>query len=205
MSETNNWIVYVHINKLNGKRYVGITSKHKPEYRWNNGRGYRENPHFYSAIEAYGWDCFEHIVLFKNFSAHMAKEMEQYLISIWRTQDSAYGYNMTAGGDGTPGFHPSEETRRKQSNARRRENLSPETRRRKSEAMKRRRLSDEHKRKIGLGNSHPVDMMTLGGEVICRFESAMDAERKTGVFHSGISLCCNHKLKTSGGYVWRFA
>lgn len=45
MSETNNWIVYVHINKLNGKRYVGITSKHKPEYRWNNGRGYRENPH----------------------------------------------------------------------------------------------------------------------------------------------------------------
>ena len=35
----NNYTVYCHIFP-NGKRYVGIT-KQKPEYRWDNGNGYR--------------------------------------------------------------------------------------------------------------------------------------------------------------------
>ena len=34
------WTVYMHVNKINGKKYVGITSQ-KPEERWkNNGIGY---------------------------------------------------------------------------------------------------------------------------------------------------------------------
>ena len=43
------YTVYVHKNKINGKCYVGITSK-VPEKRWRNGLGYnpcgRENPRF---------------------------------------------------------------------------------------------------------------------------------------------------------------
>lgn len=40
--------VYCHTNKVNGKRYIGIT-KHKPEKRWANGYGYSNNRHFFSA------------------------------------------------------------------------------------------------------------------------------------------------------------
>lgn len=199
------WKVYVHVNKTNGKRYVGITSKPKIEHRWSNGHGYKENPHFYSAIEKYGWDGFEHKVLLSGVSEKEAKMAERMLISIWRTQDAAYGYNMTSGGDGTPDYHPSAETRAKLSNARRRENLSEETLCRRSEGLRGRKFSDEHKRKIGDGNSKRINMFTKDGEFIRSFRAARDAELECGISHAHISQCCHGKRNSAGGYVWRFA
>ena len=58
MSNKNNYIVYMHINKINNKKYIGITSK-KPEKRWRkDGEGYKTSPHFYNSIKKYGWDNF---------------------------------------------------------------------------------------------------------------------------------------------------
>lgn len=36
------------------------------------------------------------------------------------------------------------------------------------------------------------------------FESTKEAERKTGIAHNHISKTCNGKLKTTGGYHWRY-
>jgi group I intron endonuclease len=198
------WRVYVHINKTNNKRYVGITSKPDPNKRWSNGHGYKENPHFYSAIQLYGWDGFDHIILFENLTEQCAKQKERELIALWNTQDNRFGYNMTSGGDGTPDYHPSEETRRKLSIARRKENLSEETLKRRSEGLKGRKFSDEHKRKIGDGNSKPINMMSLDGNVIKSFKSALEAEDELGINHSHISQCCHNIRKTTGGYRWEF-
>lgn len=203
--EQPGWKVYVHINKSNGKKYIGITSKPKIEHRWNSGRGYKENPHFYSAIEKYGWDGFEHVVLKTGLSEDEAKSLEKLLISMWDTQNRECGYNMTSGGDGTPGYHPSEETRKKLSNARKRENLSEETLRRRSEGLKGRKFSEEHKHKIGAANSKPIEMLSKDNVVVDSFLSAQEAERVTGISHSHISQCCNGKRNSTGGYMWRFA
>ena len=52
----------------------------EPEKRWGvNGRNYKSSPHFYSAIQKYGWDNFEHNILFTNLTKEEAclKEEEK--------------------------------------------------------------------------------------------------------------------------------
>ena len=72
----NKWTVYMHINKLNNKKYVGITSRN-PNERWGkNGNRYKSSPHFYSAIQKYGWDNFEHIILKDNLTSEEADKLE---------------------------------------------------------------------------------------------------------------------------------
>ena len=62
------YTVYQHKNKINGKIYIGITSK-DPEKRWgHNGYNYKSSSYFYSAIQKYGWDNFEHNILFTLFN-----------------------------------------------------------------------------------------------------------------------------------------
>ena len=198
------WKVYVHRNRKNGKRYVGITSKANPEHRWNHGRGYKENPHFRDAINKYGWNNFDHIILFDGLDEVGAKSKEVELIAKWKTNDRNFGYNMTVGGDGTKGHSPSSETRAKLSKARLKENLSEETLRRRSESLRGRVFSDEHKRKIGDGNSKAIEMFSKDGTYIRSFRSAHDAEIAIGVNHSHISQCCNGRRNSTGGYLWRF-
>ena len=51
--------VYVYTNKINGKRYVGVTSQN-PEKRWNKGKGYtKRQPHMYNAIQKFWWLCMD--------------------------------------------------------------------------------------------------------------------------------------------------
>ena len=74
-----NYKVYMHTNLTTGKKYVGIT-KMKPETRWNNGVGYKENKKFYSDIKKYGWDGFLHEVLYDNLDYLQARSIESKLI-----------------------------------------------------------------------------------------------------------------------------
>lgn len=103
--------VYVHINRLNGKRYYGIT-RTKPEYRWNNGKGYYKNKHFTSAIKKYGWDNFDHVIIARGLTEEEACWLEIQLIREWESNNPNKGYNNSLGGEGTKGWCP----RKKQEN-----------------------------------------------------------------------------------------
>jgi hypothetical protein len=48
-----------------------------------------------------------------------------------------------------------------------------------------------------------IDKFTLDGEFIETYESTKHAS-EGGIPSSSISKCCNGKLKTAGGFVWKF-
>lgn len=102
--------VYVHINKTNNKKYVGLASV-DPEKRWNKGSGYRNNIHFYSAIKKYGWDGFEHDVIASHLTKQEAENFEKLLIKQLESYKSEFGYNHDMGGNAADKI--SEQTRRK--------------------------------------------------------------------------------------------
>ena len=94
--------MYTHINKINGKQYIGITCQTEDQ-RFRNGQGYKRSKYFYKAIQKYGWDAFEHIVLYRELSEEEAKAKEIELIAKYDTRNPDKGYNVTPGGEGYSG------------------------------------------------------------------------------------------------------
>ena len=52
--------------------------------------------------------------------------------------------------------------------------------------------------------SKPVLQYDKNGIFVKEYHSIQDAERKTGVHQQNICMVCKGKLKSSGGYVWRY-
>ena len=109
--------VYIHTNKINNKCYVGITAQ-TPINRWKNGNGYKSQKLFFRAIQKYGWDNFNHIIFAENLTKEQADKMEIALIALYKTNDSAFGYNISNGGEKTTlGIKLSREARQNMSEA----------------------------------------------------------------------------------------
>ena len=94
----DSYLVYVHLNKTDGKCYVGVTKKKNPNGRWHNGNGYSYNPYFYRAIQKYGWDGFEHIIFASNLTKEEASNAERLLILKLKSDNVEFGYNLCSGG-----------------------------------------------------------------------------------------------------------
>lgn len=62
------------------------------------------------------------------------------------------------------------------------------------------------KNKFGIEHpkSKPIIQFSKDGEFIKKWNSGMDAQRELGLFCTSISACCKGKLKTAGGYIWRY-
>ena len=123
--------MYIHKNKVNGKVYIGITS-YEPQKRWANGNGYKNSRRFYNAIKKYGWNGFEHKILYENLSFKKACELEVKLIEDYDSTNKAKGYNIKLGGE----IHKqSEETKQILSSIRTGTKMSEETRQKISQSL----------------------------------------------------------------------
>ena len=61
--------------------------------------GINRVPLFYNAIQKYGWENFQHNILFENLTAEEAMVKEKELIQKYKTFDKNYGYNILLGGE----------------------------------------------------------------------------------------------------------
>lgn len=104
--EEKTWTVYCHVNKTNGKMYIGITGCSDPRLRWGKGAHYKQCSRFYAAIKKYGWDGFEHRILDDGLSKEEASEKERRYVSFYETDKPDKGYNIQPGGYHSGGMSP---------------------------------------------------------------------------------------------------
>ena len=185
----NNWTLYRHTSP-SGKVYIGITSR-DPEVRWgNNGSHYRGSV-FVNAILKYGWDNIKHEVLFTHLTEKKAKHLEVELIRHYKKL--GISYNMTDGGDGTVGFHPSEETRKRMRQAQA-----------KIDKSTRIAVLNRSREEIGIKHRKPVVQLNIAGSLINTYEGGKFAEVETGIAARSIAACCKGKAFKAGGYLWMY-
>lgn len=140
------YYIYRITNKVNGKTYIG---QHK--YKDLNDGYMGSGILLAKAKKKYGIENFtKEILEFDISTKELANDFEQMYILFERAKGKAE-YNIANGGQGAFGVKPSEETRRRISEANKGKKLSEETKRKMSEAkkgMEMQPLTEEHKRKI---------------------------------------------------------
>jgi group I intron endonuclease len=149
------YIIYRHTNKVNGKAYIGYTSK-TIEKRWRGHlKGSKSknksvyHSKFSKALRKYNLDDWKHEILNQVDSIDEARYLEIKYIQEFDTFNS--GYNSTTGGDGFGS--PSLETRQKISktlSGRKRKPLSEETKRKISLASSGKIMSETARRKMSI-------------------------------------------------------
>ena len=196
------------------KIYVGQTCM-KPERRWNNGNGYRKCTHFYNAIQKYGWDNFEHIVVLNNLSVEDANYFEEILIKKLDNTNRDKGYNSRTGGMNSK---LSEQTRQKISQSCKGRKISEETKNKISESLKgennpwygkhlskeiRKKMSDSKK---GINNSRCKKILQydMNENLIAIWNCMAQASEELNIAPSNITRCCKGQRKSAGGFIWKY-
>ena len=179
-------LVYCATNKVNGKKYIGITAhslKRRIDGHLSRARSV-DGTKFHHAIKKYGPENFQWVILCEGISFEEAKIKEQEYIKSYNSCfliSDGHGYNTTLGGDGTLGVPLSQ----------------------KGIENRRTFLSDReksaHVRKAQL-EALSIPVINHLGQV---FSSAAEAARVLGVFNTGIRKCVSGEAGQSKGYGWK--
>ena len=217
--EERKWIIYVHTNKSNNKKYIGQTSQ-DPEKRWGaNGCNYVNSPSFYNAIQKYGWDNFEHIIMFNNLTHKEANFWEIELIKLFKTSNKQYGYNLSKGGTGgnQKDLKPVKQYDLYGNFIKEYKSVSQAAielgthRTHITRACKKHGttkgymwcyVEDEINHPYKRNGQKTVIQKTLYDEFIAEYISLADAARQTGIGRDNIHRCISNKNSHAGGYHW---
>ena len=104
------WTVYKHISP-SGKVYIGISSNVKRRWTANGYYYHLSDTVFSRALNKYGWDNFQHIIISENLTKKEACDMEKELIAYYKAKGTSY--NITDGGEGFAGKHSEEHNKHK--------------------------------------------------------------------------------------------
>lgn len=181
--EDRRYTVYMHIFP-NEKKYIGIT-RQDPKKRWKNGKRYANSNYIKNAINKYGWDNVDHIILFTQLDRIEAERKEIELISFYQSNNIKFGYNIANGGR-TVG------------------NVSNRTK----QILSQQRMGSKNPMygKKGSLSHHAikVNQYGLNGKYIKTWKCAKLAEYEKIASNSKIIACCKGKRKSASGYQWKY-
>ena len=154
-------VVYLILNKVNGRKYVGQTVQ-PLKVRFNEHARKKDNTPISNAICKYGRENFYCGVIKTCASKEELSKWEKFFIAVLKSK-KPYGYNLTDGGEGTVGYHLTPEQRAKLS-AKNSVSLlgnkntlgyrhTPKSRAKMSASRKGRTLSAEHRAKLIAANT----------------------------------------------------
>lgn len=195
--------IYMHKNKINNKVYIGQTMQNV-EDRWKNGKGYKSCTLFYNAINKYGWNNFEHLILEQgNWSYQEANKKEEYYINLYQSDNPEYGYNILKGNQTpiSPNALPKALEWMKQHpefGLARAQDMLKWQKEHPKEALKMRQINAK---KASEARKKPVQCIETG--II--YESASEAARQVPkTTQSKICMVCRGQRQTCGGYHWKY-
>lgn len=131
------------------------------------------------AIKKYGTGSFV-VACIYIAQAHHLNELERFFIATFETYHN--GYNLTMGGEGSLGSK-----------------LSLESRQRISFLKKGIPINERNREGISK-RVYQIDKNT--NEIIAEFKSCAEAAQTTGI--ANIGLCAKGRLKSAGGFLWRY-
>ena len=209
-------VIYLVINKINNKIYVGQTvGSFQDRYNGDIAKN-THNEHLRRSIEKYGIDNFYIVEEYKvAYSQEELDYLEDWYITIYDTMNPSMGYNKRGGGSNG---RLSEESKQKMSESRKGKFIgelhpfygkthSEESKQKISESLKGKTHSEETKQKLSKSASKtPVIMLDkTTGSPLMVFVAVSHANiyfnKKS---HQHIIECCKGKLKSSQGYKWMY-
>ena len=195
--------IYLTINLINQKIYIGQTSIGKLSYI-GSGVAIKK------AIRKYGKDNFSKSILRTNIgSVEELNFWEEYYIRLFNSRNSSVGYNITLGGDNGGWKHTEEAIEKIRNRSNQEDNKKHIKEIQKIAASKRlgSKHSQESKYKImntKFGNVREIEICDKNGNVlhICNFST--EAEKLTGVKQSGIKNNLCGLAKSAGGFIFKY-
>lgn len=207
------YIVYMHTNMINNKKYIGITCRSLDERSGGSGCNYKDSSKFYKDIQAYGWSSFSHDVLLSGLNLEEAKLKEKEMIALYNTTNPEIGYNIHQGGEMPPTMNGVDnpfygDHRFAGSN-------HPMYGRKHTEEA-RKKMSKNHWDVKGeknpfyndhrfIGKNNPIAKAVMCLETGIIYDTVTDAERQTGVARQTIAKQIRGKLHHAGGFHWQYA
>jgi group I intron endonuclease len=202
-------IIYLIINKVNGKKYIGQTARSFQE---------RMKEHISHStqlidrkIREYGIDSFECKVIDQ---ANSIEELNQKEIN-WINKENSLmpnGYNLCIGGDNTLGYNHRLESKKKMSQAQIKRNMkgqknpyygkkhSKETREKMKKAWENREPNTQAL--VPTWTSNKKRVVNIDTQEV--FESVKEAAQKYSLKATHISRVCRGKRKSTGGFKWMY-
>ena len=215
------WTIYRHVNKTNGKCYIGITCQRWERCRWGrDGHGYNQpgQKKFWAAIVKYGWNNFDHEKLERGIKTpDEANARETYWIKFYDSFRN--GYNATTGGSGSTGHILSNEKKKEMGKANigtkhHTQKHSDESKKKMSEQRKGKHYSSRTEFKKGMipwakglkgkfGKS--VIQYDVDGNFIKEWPNVYSVVQYFGgKSQSCLRQCCKRNRKRYKGFIWRF-